>query len=342
MPPVAEPTTDLVVAEDLVKVYAARRSSRGRRSQEIRALDGVSLSLRRGETLGIVGESGSGKSTLARLLVNLERPTAGRLQVAGEELASLSGASRTRAWRSNVQMVFQDPYSSLNPSMTVAEIVKEPWRVHRDVVPRSDWDAELEVLLDAVGLASRLAARKPGELSGGQRQRVTIARALALKPKLLVCDEAVASLDVSIQAQILTVLEQVRESHDVSYVFISHDLAVVRYFCDRVAVMYLGRIVEAGSGDEVYERPKHPYTTALLSAEPAPRFDGRPSRRITLEGEIPDPTAIPSGCRFRTRCWKAQDVCATTPPDLEHVDGTHRVACHFPEPTTTAQENGHV
>jgi oligopeptide transport system ATP-binding protein len=322
MPDSHEP---LVRASGLTKQY---RVSHGvGRHKKLRALDGIDLEVDRGQALGIVGESGSGKSTFARLLVKLEEPTAGTLEVAGEDVSRLRGR-RAKQWRRGVQMVFQDPISSLDPRMTVGEIVAEPWRIHPGVLSREKRPAELRRLLDAVGLTPDLATRKARQLSGGQAQRVAIARALAVRPSLLVCDEPLASLDVSIQSQVLDVLRDVRQSHGVSFVFISHDLAVVREFCDRVAVMYLGKIVEQGTADEVCSTPQHPYTRALISAEP--QVGDLTTERIVLRGEVPSPLAIPSGCRFRTRCWMAADICATDVPVLREVGPSdHRSACHF-------------
>jgi oligopeptide transport system ATP-binding protein len=292
------------------------------------AVDRVSLALPAGQVLGLVGESGSGKSTLARALVGLV-PFRGRVLVRGEEWRSLPAARRRR-----VQMVFQDPFASLNPRMTVRELVTEPWQIH-DVLQKERWETELTKLLEMVGLEADHADRHPHQFSGGQRQRICIARALALRPKLVICDEAVSALDVSIQAQILNLLKELQQELGLAYVFISHDLSVVRHVCDRVAVMYLGKIMEIGNRDAVYELPTNPYTQALLSAAPVAKpwlAEGR--KEIVLEGDIPSPANPPSGCRFRTRCWKAEDICATEEPALEDRGHDHPSACHFAEVDT--------
>ena len=296
----------------------------------VKAVDGVSLQLRRGETLGIVGESGCGKSTLGRLLMGLERPTEGSIKLLGEEMTGRS-ARELRKMRRNIQIVLQDPYSSLDPRMTVGDIVGEPFDVHTDVAPKKDRRKAVQDLLDVVGLNPDHINRYPHQFSGGQRQRIGIARALALKPKILVCDEPVSALDVSVQAQVVNLFERLQEEFGLSYVFIAHDLSVVRHISDRVMVMYLGRAVEIGNESEIYEHPTHPYTQALLSAVPVPDPRLRGHRdHIVLEGDVPSPANPPSGCRFRTRCWKAQDVCATDVPLLTARDGSaHPSACHF-------------
>ncbi|GLZ81086.1 ABC transporter ATP-binding protein [Actinorhabdospora filicis] len=300
---------------------------------QVKAVDGVSLQLRKGETLGVVGESGCGKSTLAKMLVGLEKPTGGSISVRGEDVTRL-GKAGMRRLRRNVQMVFQDPYTSLNPRMTVGDIIGEPFEIHEDAVPKSGRRRAVQDLLDMVGLNPDHINRYPHQFSGGQRQRIGIARALALKPEILICDEPVSALDVSIQGQVINLLEQLQDDLGLSYVFIAHDLSVVRHISDRVAVMYLGRVVEIGNEDEIYDSPMHPYTQALLSAVPVPDPTLRGHRdEIILEGDVPSPANPPSGCRFRTRCWKATDKCASEEPLLQIRQGApHANACHFAAP----------
>ena len=324
----------LFEVENLVKHYPVRRGAfLGRGGGVVRAVDGVSFTLRRGETLGIVGESGCGKSTLARVLLRLVEPTSGRAVLAGENLFELE-KREMRVRRRRLQIIFQDPFASLNPRMTVAEIVREPWAIFPGVVPRGEWPDRVADLLTRVGLNADDAHRYPHQFSGGQRQRIGIARSLALNPEIVICDEPVSALDVSIQAQVVNLLEEIQDAFGLSYIFIAHDLSVVRHISDRVAVMYLGKFVELGTWQEIYERPTHPYTQALLSAVPAIDPAER-TRRIILEGEVPSPIDPPSGCRFRTRCRKAEARCAAEEPALVERAGGHPSACHFAAPAGT-------
>jgi oligopeptide/dipeptide ABC transporter ATP-binding protein len=316
---------------DLKKYFPVKSAGLIRRTiGHVQAVDGISFEVAEGSALGLVGESGCGKSTTGRLITRLYDPTAGSMIFeGGQDLATLSHKAMT-PMRKEVQMIFQDPYSSLNPRHTVGTIVGTPLRVHK-VVPEKQVLTRVRELLEVVGLNPEHYNRYPNEFSGGQRQRIGIARALALQPKLLVADEPVSALDVSIQAQVINLLRDVQNEFNIAFLFIAHDLAVVRHFCPEIAVMYLGKIVEIGERESVYEHAHHPYTQALLSASPDVKqaaIGGR-RERIRLEGDVPSPINPPSGCRFRTRCWLAQDICAKQEPPLLQIGPTHKVACHF-------------
>jgi oligopeptide transport system ATP-binding protein len=324
--------TPLLQVEGLTKHFPVKGGLFRGKKPPVQAVDGVSFDVAEGETLGIVGESGSGKSTVVRLIAGLLEPTSGSVRFDGREVVGLGPADLHR-FRRDVQLIFQDPFGSLNPRMTVGQLVSEPWVVHPGVVDKQHHREKAQELLDRVGLNPDSVDRYPTEFSGGQRQRVGIARALALRPRLILCDEPVSALDVSVQAQVINLLRDIQREFGVSYVFIGHDLSVVRAISDRLAVMYLGRVVELGTDDEIHEATLHPYTSALLSAVPELSGSGTQTSRIVLPGEIPSPSDPPSGCRFRTRCWKAEQLCAVEHPDLlAHRGGDHVAACHFPEP----------
>ncbi|WP_286967093.1 ABC transporter ATP-binding protein, partial [Arsenicicoccus sp. UBA6765] len=325
----AEP---ILVAKDLVKHYPIKGGILRTTTGQVKAVDGVSFELLKGETLGIVGESGCGKSTLGRLLMRLEEPTSGTLDFDGIDMYAQKGAAM-RKLRRDIQIVFQDPYTSLNPRKTVGDIVGEPFDIHPDVVPKSGRRKAVQDLLDLVGLNPEHINRYPHQFSGGQRQRIGIARGIALNPKVLICDEPVSALDVSVQAQVVNLMEKLQTELGLSYIFIAHDLSVVRHISDRVGVMYLGKMVELGTEDEIYERTTHPYTQALMSAVPVPDPTLRGKReQIVLQGDVPSPANPPAGCRFHTRCWKMQEICKTEVPEfIDRPDGFqgHRSACHF-------------
>jgi len=316
--------TDMLRVTDLHKHFRLGGGF-GRRAEILRAVNGVSFEIKKGETLGLVGESGCGKSTLGRTILGLQEPTSGSVELDGQDLLAMDKAERRRQ-RRRMQVVFQDPYASLDPRMSVHDIIAEPLRIN------GCYDAaRVKEMLDCVGLRPEMADQKPGQFSGGQRQRIAIARALALGPELIILDEPVSALDVSIQAQVINLLMRLQKEMGLTYLFVAHDLSVVRHISHRVAVMYLGKIVEMGTRDQVFDAPAHPYTQSLLSAVPVPDPKGRETKgRIVLKGDLPNPANPPSGCAFRTRCFKAQALCAEKVPEL--VDRTqpgHASACHF-------------
>jgi oligopeptide/dipeptide ABC transporter ATP-binding protein len=322
--------TPLIEARDLVKHFPITRGILiQRKIGAVQAVDGVSLAIRQGETLGLVGETGCGKSTTARLLVRLLNPTSGQILFEGEDITKRKGGS-LKALRREMQMIFQDPYSSLNPRKSVGSIIAEPFVIHGLYKDGGERKRRVQDLMDRVGLNPEHYNRYPHEFSGGQRQRIGVARAIALEPKLLVADEPVSALDVSIQAQVLNLLRQLQREMGLTLVFIAHDLSVVRHMCDRVAVMYLGRVVELAPNDVLYGFPRHPYTGALLSAVPVPDPTGGQRERKLLTGDVPSPANPPRACRFHTRCPKAQGICSEEDPVFEDKGSGSIAACHFP------------
>ncbi|MEV5351816.1 dipeptide ABC transporter ATP-binding protein [Streptomyces sp. NPDC052693] len=321
----------LLKVTGLQKHFPIRKGLLQRQTGAVRAVDGIDFEVRKGETLGVVGESGCGKSTMGRLITRLLEPTGGTVEFEGKDITHLK-TGELRPMRRDVQMIFQDPYSSLNPRHTIGTIVGAPFRL-QGVQPEGGVKKEVQRLLSVVGLNPEHYNRYPHEFSGGQRQRIGIARALALNPKLVVADEPVSALDVSIQAQVVNLLDDLQQELGLTYVIIAHDLSVVRHVSDRIAVMYLGKIVELADRDKLYKSPMHPYSKALLSAVPIPdpKRRGVKSERILLKGDVPSPIAPPSGCRFHTRCWKATQICKTTEPPLVELRAGQRVACHHPE-----------
>ncbi len=341
VPPSGEP---LMQVEGLTKHFPIMGGFPFKRQVgAVQAVDGIDMSVLPGESFGLVGESGCGKSTTGRLLTRLLEPTRGKISYRGRDITHASRKQMAPV-RSEIQMIFQDPYSSLNPRQTVGSIIGNPMEVN-GINPPGGREKRIQEMLETVGLTPEHYNRFPHEISGGQRQRIGVARALALNPKLIVADEPVSALDVSIQAQVVNLLQKVQRDMGIAFVFIAHDLAIVRHFSQRLAVMYLGKIVEVGDRDSIYQRPRHPYTHALLSAVPEAKLEDSEEvqrERIRLAGDVPSPINPPSGCRFRTRCWKAQDKCATQDPPLVQISGNtagHLTACHFPEEgSTTARE----
>ena len=329
-PTEAEPKEVLVTVTDLQRHFPVRAGLLKRKVGVVKAVDDVTFDIYRGETLGLVGESGSGKTTTGRVILQLDIATGGSIDFAGNDVLALNSA-KLRALRPRMQTIFQDPHACLNPRMTVALIIGEPLREHHKMLS-AEREARIHELLKLVGLAPEHANRYPHEFSGGQRQRIGIARAIALNPDFIVCDEPIAALDVSIQAQVVNLLLELQEELGLTYLFISHDLSMVRHMADRVAVMYLGKIVELADVDDLYDRPLHPYTQALQSAVPVPDpILERSRERVILQGDIPSPSNPPSGCRFRTRCPIATDLCGVQEPEFREVRPGQWVACHFAE-----------
>jgi len=314
----------LLKVKNLKKYFPVEQGVFGRKTDFVQAVDDVSFDLYKGETLGLVGESGCGKSTTGRMLVNLLKPTSGEVIFEGQDIEKLSKKEQ-KAMRKNIQIIFQDPYSSLNPRMNIGDIIAEPMKINK-TVPKEEIEKRVMTLLNYVGLSNFHRNRYPHEFSGGQRQRVGIARALSLNPKLIICDEPVSALDVSIQAQVLNLLHDLQKEFDLTYIFIAHGLNVVKHVSTRVGVMYLGKLVEIADGDILYNEPKHPYSEALLSAIPIPD-PTKKKNRIILVGDVPSPINPPKGCRFHTRCWKCTEICMKEEPKFEDIGDGHRVAC---------------
>ncbi|MBH0164226.1 ATP-binding cassette domain-containing protein [Fictibacillus sp. 7GRE50] len=324
-------TLPILEVHDLVTSFPVKTGIFRRTTSEVQAVSSVSFTIYPGDTMGLVGESGCGKSTVARTILGLEKSKSGSILFEGKDLTNISN-KEMQELRKDVQLIFQDPDASLNPRMRVKDLITEPWLIHPGIVDKKDWDQEVAKMMRLVGLNPNSAHNYPHQFSGGQRQRICIARALALRPKLLVCDEAVSALDVSVQAQILNLLQDLQNKLGLAYLFISHDLSVVRHLCNKISVMYLGKIIETGNREDIFESPTHPYTKALLSAVPDPEpWLKHDKEEIILEGDIPSPADPPNGCRFQTRCWKVQDRCKVEEPVLtsrSHND--HYSACHFP------------
>lgn len=318
----------LIEVRDLKKYFKINKGLFGGAPSYVKAVDGVSFSIKKGETLGLVGESGCGKTTTGRTLIKLYEPTDGSILFNGVDLAKLS-TNQMMPYRRKVQMIFQDPYASLDPRMTVGDIVGEAIDIHK-LMGKKEKKERVQYLLNKVGLNSEHASRYPHEFSGGQRQRIGIARALAVQPEFIVCDEPISALDVSIQAQVVNMLEDLQKDLGLTYLFIAHDLSMVKHISNRIGVMYLGKMVEIAESNELYDKPIHPYTQALLSAIPIPDPDmSEANERIVLEGEIPSPIDTPEGCSFRGRCKYAKDVCSKVTPELKDMGGGHCVACHL-------------